>query len=83
MNDTSHIQPKKMLLTCIQYCTPRGRVVKTGIPCSSGAGDVGSIPANFDARYLPSFRRWRFEMKLSPCTPATSYDILCSFVYFL
>jgi hypothetical protein len=27
---------------------------------------VGSIPANFDALNVPSFRRWRFEMKLSP-----------------
>jgi hypothetical protein len=36
------------------------------IPCSSGAGGVGSIPANPDAQNVPSFRRWRFEMKLSP-----------------
>jgi hypothetical protein len=36
------------------------------IPCSSGAGGVGSIPANSDAQNVPSFRRWRFEMKLSP-----------------
>jgi hypothetical protein len=27
---------------------------------------VGSIPANPDARNVPSFRRWRLEMKLSP-----------------
>jgi hypothetical protein len=27
---------------------------------------VGSIPANSDALNVPSFRRWRFEMKLSP-----------------
>jgi hypothetical protein len=32
----------------------------------SGAGGVGSIPANPDAQNVPSFRRWRFEMKLSP-----------------
>ncbi len=25
---------------------------------------VGSIPANSDAQDVPSFRRWRFEMKL-------------------
>jgi hypothetical protein len=25
---------------------------------------VGSIPANSDAQNVPSFRRWRFEMKL-------------------
>ncbi len=39
---------------------------KAGIPCSSGAGGVGSIPANSDALNVPSFRRSRFEMKLSP-----------------
>jgi hypothetical protein len=27
---------------------------------------VGSIPANSDAQNVPSFRRWRFEMKHSP-----------------
>ncbi len=27
---------------------------------------MGSIPANPDALNVPSFRRWRFEMKLSP-----------------
>jgi hypothetical protein len=27
---------------------------------------VGSIPANPDAQNVPYFRRWRFEMKLSP-----------------
>ena len=27
---------------------------------------VGSIPANSDAQNVPSVRRWRFEMKLSP-----------------
>jgi hypothetical protein len=42
------------------------------IPRSSGAGGVGSIPANPDAQNLPSFRRWRFEMKLSPCAVAVS-----------
>jgi hypothetical protein len=27
---------------------------------------VGSIPANPDEQNVPSFSRWRFEMKLSP-----------------
>jgi hypothetical protein len=27
---------------------------------------VGLIPANPDAQNVPSFRRWRLEMKLSP-----------------
>jgi hypothetical protein len=31
-----------------------------------GAGGVGSISANSDAQDVPSFRRWRFVMKLSP-----------------
>jgi hypothetical protein len=31
-----------------------------------GRDGVGSIPANPDAQHVPSFRRWRFEMKLSP-----------------
>ena len=35
-------------------------------PALSGAGGVGSIPANSDAQNVPYFRRWRFEMKLSP-----------------
>ncbi len=35
-------------------------------PALSGAGGVGSIPANSDAQNVHSFRRWRFEMKLSP-----------------
>jgi hypothetical protein len=35
-------------------------------PAPLGAGGVGSIPANSDAQKVPSFSRWRFEMKLSP-----------------
>jgi hypothetical protein len=34
-------------------------------PAPLGAGGVGSILANSDAQNVPSFRRWRFEMKLS------------------
>jgi hypothetical protein len=45
--------------------SPVAESVKTNIPCSSGAGVVGSIPANFDAQNVRSFRRCRFEMKLS------------------
>ena len=44
---------------------PRGREVRAVIPCSSGAGRQGSIPAISDAQNVPAFRRWRFEMKLS------------------
>jgi hypothetical protein len=35
-------------------------------PAPLGAGGVGSIPDNSDAQHVPSFRRWRFVMKLSP-----------------
>ena len=41
-------------------------MAKAGIPCSSGAGGVGSIPANSEAQNVQSFCRWRFEMKLGP-----------------
>jgi hypothetical protein len=48
------------------------------IPCSTGAGGVGSIPVNPDAQNVPSFRRWRFEMKLSPfCMEAWRGVCLC------
>jgi hypothetical protein len=50
----------------IIVCLLLAYLVKVGIPCSSGAGGVGSIPANSNALSVPSFRRWRFEMKLSP-----------------
>ena len=40
-------------------------VGKAGVPCTSGAGSVGSIPADYHAQYVPSFRSWRFEMKPS------------------
>jgi hypothetical protein len=36
-------------------------------PAPLGRAGVGSILANPDAQHVPSFRRWRFEMKLSPC----------------
>ncbi len=35
-------------------------------PAPLGAGGVGSIPANPDAQDAPSFRRRRFETRLSP-----------------
>ena len=47
---------------------PPSLVGEGHIPCSTGAGGVGSIPANPDAQNVPSFCRWRFEMKLSPFT---------------
>jgi hypothetical protein len=45
-----------------QYLVLISRVGKwLAYPAPLGAGGVGSIPAN-----VPSFRRWQFEMKLSP-----------------
>ncbi len=35
-------------------------------PAPLGSGGVGSIPTNSDAQNVPSFRRRRVEMKLSP-----------------
>ena len=46
-------------------------------PAPLGAGGVGSIPANPDAQNVPSFRRRRFEMKLSPFI---AYDIAYNIV---
>ncbi len=40
--------------------------LRRAYPAPLGRAGVGSIPANPDAQHVPSFRRWRFEMKLSP-----------------
>jgi hypothetical protein len=40
--------------------------LRRAYPAPLGRAGVGSIPANPDAQNVPSFRRWRFEMKLSP-----------------
>jgi hypothetical protein len=53
------------------------------IPCSTGAGGVGSIPANSDAQNVPSFRRWRFELKLSPFFLNFFFPRTAVFVLFL
>ncbi len=45
-------------------------------PAPLGAGGVGSIPGNSDALNVPSFRRWRFGMKLSPCY-CFVFDLAC------
>jgi hypothetical protein len=47
---------------------PKTEVIWSGrtYPAPLGVGGVGSIPANSDAQNVPAFRRWRFEMKLSP-----------------
>jgi hypothetical protein len=44
---------------------------------------VGSIPANSDAQNVPSFRRWRFEMKLSPFFfPWPDQDLQSTCLYY-
>ncbi len=49
------------------YHARRSREVKAGVyPAPPERAGVGSIPANPDAPNVPSFRRWRFEMKLGP-----------------
>jgi hypothetical protein len=40
--------------------------LRQAYPALPGRAGVGSIPAKSDALNVPSFRRWRFEMKLSP-----------------
>jgi hypothetical protein len=41
-------------------------IYQRAYPALKERAGVGSIPANPDARNVPSFRRWRFEMKPSP-----------------
>jgi hypothetical protein len=41
-------------------------LVRRAYPALLERAGVGSIPASSDAQNVPSFRRWRFELKLSP-----------------
>jgi hypothetical protein len=51
---------------CKMYTAERLRLA---YPALLERACVGLIPSNSDAQNVPSFRRWRFEMKLSPfCT---------------
>jgi hypothetical protein len=52
--------------------------LRRAYPAPMGRAGVVSIPANPDARNVPSFRRWRFEMKISPFL---YYIIFLSFDY--
>ncbi len=45
---------------------PVAERLRRAYPALTERDGVGSIPANSDAQNVPSFRRWRFEMKLSP-----------------
>jgi hypothetical protein len=47
---------------------PVAERLRRAYPALLDRAGVGSIPANSDAQNVPSFRRWRFEMKLSPFT---------------
>jgi hypothetical protein len=40
--------------------------LRRAYPALPERAGVGSITANSDALNVPSFHRWRFEMKLSP-----------------
>jgi hypothetical protein len=40
--------------------------LRRAYPALTERAGVGSIPANPDAQNVPSFRRWRLEMKSSP-----------------
>jgi hypothetical protein len=46
--------------------------LRRAYPTLTERAGVGSIPANPDARNVPSFRRWRLEMKLSPLFLSTN-----------
>jgi hypothetical protein len=43
--------------------------LRQAYPALTERAGVGSVPANPDARNVPSFHRWRLEMKLSPFFP--------------
>jgi hypothetical protein len=57
---------------------PLAWLAKAGIPCFSGADDVGLIPANSDAdaQNVPCFRRWRFKMILRPGAERTAARLM-------
>jgi hypothetical protein len=44
---------------------PVAERLRQAYPALPERAGVGSTPANSDAQHVPSFRRWRFEMKLS------------------
>jgi hypothetical protein len=59
--------PKLLFRSCEKLCLGIGLFsANCNDPALTERAGVGSIPANPDARNVPSFRRWRCEMKLSP-----------------
>ncbi len=54
-----------MSITTLQM-PPVAERLRQAYPALLERAGVGSIPANSDAQNVPSFCRWRFEMKLSP-----------------
>ncbi len=51
----------------VQICVmpPVAELSRRAYPALLERSCVGSIPANSDAQHVSSFRRWRFEVKLS------------------
>ncbi len=56
------LSPKRRLFHLLHPVAEKSRRAYPALP---GRADVGSIPANSDALNVPSFCRWRLEMKLS------------------
>jgi hypothetical protein len=55
---------------------PVAERLRWAYPALPERAGVGSILANSDTLNVPSFRRWQFEMKLSPFTPPK--DLSCT-----
>jgi hypothetical protein len=51
---------------------PVAERLRQAYPALLERAGVDSILANSDAQNVPCFRRWRFEMKLSPCSRASA-----------
>ncbi len=60
---------------------PVAERLRRAYPASPERAGVSSIPANSDAVNGPSFRRWRFEMKLSPFFYIPLYPQISSNIY--
>ncbi len=56
---------------------PVAERLRRAYPALLERAGLGLIPANSDAQNVPSFRRWRFEMKLSPPYTRYIYQVYC------
>jgi hypothetical protein len=65
-NDAIDLIEKHLMLILMYIHIPAvaERLIRA-CPAPLGRAGVGLIPANPNAQNVPSFRRWRFEMKLS------------------